>query len=133
MHDKRNKKPASSCHPVWLDLSLKRALAVEFVELSQVIPRKLSKLHMSFRASRLGIAHALIQGCILISFQHDKAFWDLLEVVWRHGCRVQSASFGLWVCERSTGVRAACTGDVLESKRVKTHMTQIWRNTARCQ
>jgi hypothetical protein len=48
------------------------------------------------------------------------------------GCRVHSARFGLRVCEWSTGVHATSTGDVLEIKRVKTHMVQDWINIARC-
>ena len=39
-------------------------------------------------------------------------FWDLLEGVWRRGCRVQCARVGLRVCEWSTEVHAAGTVDV---------------------
>jgi hypothetical protein len=45
---RRAEKQAASRHPVWLDLSLKRLLSVEFVDLSPYIPRKLPKLHTSF-------------------------------------------------------------------------------------
>jgi hypothetical protein len=37
----------------------------------------------------------------------------------------------LRVCEYMTEVHATSTGDVLKSKRAKTHITQVWINTAR--
>jgi hypothetical protein len=45
--NRRAGKQAANRHPVWLDLSLKRVLSVEFVELSTSISRKLFKLHTS--------------------------------------------------------------------------------------
>jgi hypothetical protein len=80
----------------------------------------------------LGIAQALIPSCILLCVPHNRIFGGVLEGVWRRGCRVQCARFGLRVCEKSTEVHAAGTGDFLESRRAKTHMTQVWINTARC-
>jgi uncharacterized protein (UPF0147 family) len=45
---RRAEKQAISCHPEWLNLSSKRVLSVECVELSPYIPGKLSELHTSF-------------------------------------------------------------------------------------
>jgi hypothetical protein len=42
------KQAVVSRHPGWLDLSLKRELSVEFVELSPEISGKLFELHTSF-------------------------------------------------------------------------------------
>jgi hypothetical protein len=41
-------RQTASRHPEWLDLSLKRVLSVEFVELSPLILGELSELHTSF-------------------------------------------------------------------------------------
>jgi hypothetical protein len=109
---RRARKQAANHHPVWFDLSLKWMLSVEFVELSPQIPMKLSKLHTSFWAPRLGTAQALIL-CCLISFSHNLIFGTCWRVFWRRGCRVECARFGLRVCEWSTGIHAACTGDVV--------------------
>jgi hypothetical protein len=45
---RRTGKPSVSRHMGGLDLSLKRVLSVEFVELSALIPMKLFELHTSF-------------------------------------------------------------------------------------
>jgi hypothetical protein len=92
---RRAEKQALSRHPGWLDLSLKRVLSVEFVELTGKLP----ELHTSFLATRLGIAQALIPSYILLCVPHNRIFGGFLEGGWRRGCRVQCARFGLRVCE----------------------------------
>jgi hypothetical protein len=47
-NSRRAKKQVVSRHQGWLDLTLKRVLSVEFVELGPSIPMNLSKLHTSF-------------------------------------------------------------------------------------
>jgi hypothetical protein len=79
----------------------------------------------------LGIAQWLIPSCALLYVPHSRILGGFLDGVWRPGCRVQCARFGVRVWEYSTEIHGNGTGDVLESKRAKTHMTQVWINTAR--
>jgi hypothetical protein len=86
------------------------------------MPMKLSKIHTSTRRCELN-AWTLLKcskpSCILINFPHNSIFWDLLEGVWRRGCRVQCARFDLRVCEWSTGVHAAGLGDAFGKQACK--------------
>jgi hypothetical protein len=86
----------------------------------------------------LGIAQALIPNFILLRVPHNRIFKDLLEGVWRRGCRVQCARLVCGCVNRARKFTPQARvmlleGKKLESKRAKTHIPQVWMNIARCE